>query len=133
MSINLVSDVELQQARLSITSHEISKLSYGTVRDYCGSYDLFPKLATYNGDLKDQQRCWMLKSILATVPIGSKIVEIGAGEPIVADILGRLGYSVVVVDPYEGAGNGPIAVEQFKSMYSHVDYIVDWFSTNLCL
>jgi len=106
-------------------------LSYGTVRDYCEGYDTIRNLATYSNDLKDQQRFWMLKTIIATQPRGATLVEIGAGEPAVADILGRLGYRVIVVDPYAGAGNGPQEVEHFKNLYKNVEYIVDLFSAEV--
>ncbi|MGU3544293.1 class I SAM-dependent methyltransferase [Methylobacterium sp. A52T] len=85
----------------------------------------------YNNDLKDSQRFWTLKTILATQPVGSTLLEIGAGEPIVADLLGRLGYRVIIVDPYEGAGNGPKEIDHFRRTYKSVEYVVDWFSTDL--
>src|SRR5258708_6778728 len=131
MSHRFVSDEQLHFFRAALRAYKTERLSYGVVRDYCESADLLPNLSSYQGDIKDQQRCWMLKAILANVPTGSRLVEIGAGEPIVADILGRLGYSVAVVDPYTGAGNGPTSVEEFRTAYSNVTFIVDWFSPDL--
>jgi len=45
------------------------------------------------------------------------LLEIGAGEPLIADLLDRLGYEVCVADPYDGSGNGPQQYEQFRSDY----------------
>ena len=63
--------------------------SYATVRDYCDSVDHLPLLATASRDLKDVQRPWALKAIVGSVRPGSRLLEIGAGEPIVADLLAR--------------------------------------------
>ena len=68
-------------------------LSYGTVQDYCDSYDHLPALATEAHDLKDCQRPWTFKTILGAVPYGGRLLEIGAGEPIVAELLSCLGYN----------------------------------------
>jgi hypothetical protein len=89
-------------------------LSYATVRDYCDSFDHLQPLATANGDLKDVQRPWMLKALLARLPPRGRVLEIGAGEPTVADLLQRLGHEVWIVDPYDGTGNGPREYEIFR-------------------
>lgn len=124
----------LGQARTvaaAVAGRSAPPLSYATVRDYCESADLMPALAAYNGDLKDVQRCWILKTLLASVPPGSTLLEIGAGEPIVADLLGKMGYRVIAVDPYEGTASGPTDVDYFRTVYRDVEYIVDWFSAEL--
>src|ERR1700730_3832195 len=122
MSQELVSDAELQKfLQLNRIGPPVG-LSYGVVGDYCEGFDIAPRLLSYNNDLKDLQRYWMLKTIVALLPSGATLLEIGAGEPMVADILGRLGYRVIVVDPYEGAGNGPTDVDRFKELYSHPEY-----------
>ena len=69
------------------------RLSYATAKDYCDSFDHMANLMQ-NGDLKDVQRPWMLKAILGKVPVGGRVLEIGAGEPLVGDILSRIGYEV---------------------------------------
>lgn len=131
MSTALVSDAELKTL-LTLGRETVAEgLSYGTVRDVARGMDLCPKLLGYNQDLKDGQRFWTLKAILASRPPGSTLLEIGAGEPVVADILGRLGYRVMVVDPYEGAGNGPRDVARFRKLYRNVSYNVAWFSPDL--
>ena len=94
---------------------ELAPLSYGTVRDFCDSFDHLHPIATANGDLKDNQRPWALKAILSVVPPGGRVLEIGAGEPFIADVLDRLGYEVWVVDPYDGTGNGPREHERFRT------------------
>ena len=48
------------------------------------------------------------------------MLEIGAGEPIVADLLARLGYDVTVVDPYDGRAGGPAEFELLKAAYPRV-------------
>ncbi len=98
----------------------VPSLSYGTVRDYCDSYDHLRGVATEARDLKDCQRSWMFKAILGNVPFGGKLLEIGAGEPIVAELLSSAGYDVTVVDPYEGQGNGPTEYQYFLQQYPEV-------------
>jgi len=108
-------------------SFEVPPLSYGTVRDFADSTENIPGLAGANFDMKDMQRCWMTKAIVASVPRGAKLLEIGAGEPLVAGLLSRLGYEVVIVDPYDGSGNGPREYEQFKAAYPDVRFIREQF------
>lgn len=130
-SVELASDDRLRAASDLYRGYAPLEVSYGTVRDYCEGADLFPALSCYNRDLKDIQRIWVLKTIMATVPVGGTLLEIGAGEPVIADILGRLGYRVIAVDPYEGAGNGPVEVEVFKELYPNLEYNLALFSTEL--
>ncbi len=108
-------------------SFAVPTLSYGTVRDFADSTENIPGLAGANFDMKDMQRCWMTKAIVGTVPRGAKLLEIGAGEPLVAGLLSRLGYDVTVVDPYDGSGNGPREFEQFKAAYPDVRFIREQF------
>src|SRR3954452_16872393 len=82
---------------------DVYPLSYGTVRDFADSLDNLAGLARANGDMKDLQRCWVLKAVLGNVERGDHLVEIGAGEPLVADVLTQLGHRVTVVDPYDGS------------------------------
>jgi glycosyltransferase involved in cell wall biosynthesis len=103
-------------------------VSYATVADFCDSVEHLRKIATHNGDLKDAQRPWMLKAILAHVAPGGRLLEIGAGEPFVADLLSSLGYDVWVVDPYDGFGNGPTEFELFKSRYPKLRFLRQYFS-----
>jgi uncharacterized UPF0146 family protein len=106
-------------------------VSAGTVADFVDSYDHLRPLATAANDLKDLQRPWAFKTILATIPKGSRICEIGAGEPLVAGALSDLGYDVTVVDPYDGSGNGPTALERFREDYPRVRFINQPFSSQL--
>jgi uncharacterized UPF0146 family protein len=101
--------------------------SYGTVEDFADSLDTMPNLAGANFDMKDLQRCWMLKAILGNVPVGSRLLEIGAGEPLVAGALSRLGYDVTVVDAYDGSGNGPKEFETFRSAYPDLTFVREHF------
>jgi glycosyltransferase involved in cell wall biosynthesis len=96
------------------------RVSYATVRDYCDSAERLPELATANGDLKDVQRPWALKTILAAIPSGSRLLEIGAGEPIVAGRLAQLGYDVTVIDPYDGRDRGPSEYDELSRRYPRV-------------
>jgi len=107
------------------------RLSYATVRDYCDSMDHLATLTTINRDMKDVQRPWVFKAILGTVKRGARLLEIGAGEPFVADLLSRLGYEVLIVDPYDGSGNGPRAFKAFTAAYPHIRFIRDYFTDDL--
>jgi hypothetical protein len=106
---------------------DVPELSYGTVRDLADSRDNLGELARANGDMKDLQRCWMVKAVLGSVEPGGHLIEIGAGEPLVADLLTRLGYRVTVVDPYDGSGHGPQQFDEFRSAYPDVDFIRERF------
>jgi hypothetical protein len=108
-------------------SFPVEPLSYGTVRDLADSRDHLGGLARAAGDMKDLQRSWMVKAVLGCVEPGGRLVEIGAGEPLVADLLSRLGYQVTVVDPYDGSGQGPIEFESFRSSYPDVSFIRERF------
>ncbi len=108
-------------------SFPVEELSYGTVRDFADSLDNLGGLARASGDMKDLQRCWMVKAILGTVERGGRLIEIGAGEPLVAGLLTRLGYSVTVVDPYDGSDQGPVEFERFAREYPDVEFIRERF------
>lgn len=107
-------------------------LSYGTVEDYVDSLEVLPDLATINRDLKDIQRTWVLKAILGCVPRAGKLLEIGGGDPWVADRLAKLGYEVWIVDPYDGRDNGPHNFHELQKKFRHVRFIRSLFpSTEL--
>ncbi len=108
-------------------SFPLPAASYGTVEDFADSADNMPGLAGANFDMKDLQRCWMLKAILGNVPVGSRLLEIGAGEPLVAGALSRIGYDVTVVDAYDGSGNGPKEFETFRTAYPDLAFVREHF------
>ena len=83
------------------------ELSYATVRDYCESADLLPQITGRDGDLKNVQRPWAVKAVHACAPPPARVLEIGGGEPLVSGFLSDLGYTVTLIDPYDGFGNGP--------------------------
>lgn len=112
-------------------NYQVEPVGYATVRDYCDSMDNLRPLTAINFDLKDPQRPWMLKAIIGTVQRGGKLLEIGAGEPYVASILSKLGYDVLVIDPYDGSGNGPQEFEAIKDHYPEISFIRNNFSDNL--
>jgi SAM-dependent methyltransferase len=118
-------------AELYRGKYETKPLSYATVRDYCDSFDHLRPLASANHDLKDVQRPWVFKAILGQVAPGGRLLEIGAGEPLVAELLRQLGYEVWVVDPYDGTGNGPREFEAFRARYPKVKFVRDYFSDRL--
>jgi hypothetical protein len=97
-------------------------LSYATVRDYCDGVDSFPWLATLN-DLKDAQRPWAVKAVLNCLPPGSRLLEIGGGDPVTASTLVALGYDVTICDPFDGRGNGPVEFEIYRSRYPEVNFV----------
>jgi hypothetical protein len=106
---------------------EVEPLSYGTVRDLADSVDHMGELARASSDMKDLQRGWMVKAILGSVEKGGRLVEIGAGEPLVAELLSRLGHDVTVVDPYDGSGHGPREFEQFRRSHPDLSFIRERF------
>lgn len=108
-------------------SFPLPPASYGTVRDFADSTEAMPGLAGANFDMKDMQRSWMVKAILGNVERGSRILEIGAGEPLVAGLLSRLGYEVTIVDPYDGSGSGPREYETFRRAYPDVSFVREQF------
>ncbi|HEY1236940.1 MAG TPA: hypothetical protein VGE91_01290 [Solirubrobacterales bacterium] len=114
-------------------SFEVEPLSYGRVQDLADSLDNLGGLARANGDMKDLQRCWALKAVLGTVERGAHLVEIGAGEPLVADLLTKLGHRVTVVDPYDGSGQGPREFDRFRSAYPEVEFIRERFPPSVAL
>ena len=106
-------------------------ISYATAEDFCDSFDHLRPLASASYDLKDVQRPWMVKAILGAVPRGGRLLEIGAGEPWVADMLHRLGYEVWIVDPYDGSGNGPGDYNLFAAQCPGIRFIREQFSAQL--
>src|SRR5438876_2534768 len=92
-------------------------LSYATVRDFCDSVDHLPWLGTHQNDLKDAERPWAVKATINCLPPGSRLLEIGSGEPLAAATLASLGYDVTVCDPFDGSGNGPVEYEAYKAAY----------------
>jgi SAM-dependent methyltransferase len=105
--------------------------SYGTVEDYCDSCDHLPWLSSVQNDLKDLQRPWTIKATLDLLPPPARLLEIGAGEPLVAAYLVQLGYEVTVVDPYDGSGGGPQDFELFMQTYPEVRIIRAPFQAGL--
>jgi SAM-dependent methyltransferase len=127
-SSSIIDQTELESLCCSVPHLDCAPISYGVVRDYVESLEMMPRLARYQGDLKDIQRSWMIKAILSVVPLGKKLLEIGGGEPLVADVLTRIGYEVVIVDPYDGSGNGPGDFERIKADYSGIRFIRERFT-----
>jgi glycosyltransferase involved in cell wall biosynthesis/2-polyprenyl-3-methyl-5-hydroxy-6-metoxy-1,4-benzoquinol methylase len=107
------------------------ELSYATVADYCDSADHLPALAMISQDMKDVQRPWVFKAVLGTLRRGSTLLEIGAGQPIVADLLARLGYDVWVIDPYDGRDGGPADPDAMRATYPRVRIVEGVFPTDL--
>jgi hypothetical protein len=105
--------------------------SYATVRDYCESLDELPKITAVDGDLKNVQRPWAVKAILAQFPPPARLLEIGGGEPIVSGFLSELGYNVTLVDPYDGFGNGPTDYERYVEQFPHVKIVREYFRPGL--
>jgi len=115
--------------------------SYATVRDYCESLDELPQITPVDGDLKNVQRPWTVKAILAYVPPPARLLEIGGGVPIVSGFLSELGYDVTLVDPYEGFGNAviesttsgvdPTDYQRYVEQFPNVKIVRDYFRPGL--
>jgi hypothetical protein len=108
-----------------------SAISYATVRDFCDSADQLSQITPSDGDLKNVQRPWAVKAILAHIPPPARLLEIGGGEPIVSGFLAELGYEVTLVDPYDGFGNGPTDYERYIENYPHVRILRGYFQPNM--
>lgn len=106
-------------------------MGYATVKDFCDSADYLSQMCKFDGDLKNVQRPWIIKTIMSQVPLGGKLLEIGGGIPSVAGFLTELGYEVTIVDPYQGDGNGPMEYEKYLQQYPHVNIIKAFFEPNL--
>jgi SAM-dependent methyltransferase len=77
------------------------------------------------------QRPWVLKALLGALPPRARLLEIGAGEPFVADLLSRLGHEVWVVDPYDGTGNGPREYDRYRCECPQLRFVRDLFGDRL--
>ena len=126
-SSSIIDRAELESLCCSVPLLNPAPISYGIVRDYVESLEMMPRFARYQGDLKDIQRSWIIKAILSVVPFGKTLLEIGGGEPLVADVLTRIGYEVVIVDPYDGSANGPNDFERVKADYAGIRLIRERF------
>jgi SAM-dependent methyltransferase len=111
--------------------YRVPPIGYATVRDYCDSADHLPVLATANHDMKDVQRAWAFKAVVGNVRPGGRLLEIGAGTPIVADLLARAGFEVWVLDPYDGRDGGPAAYAFFRATYPRVHLVRGLFPDGL--
>jgi ubiquinone/menaquinone biosynthesis C-methylase UbiE len=125
----LIDNINLLASHYS--GYSADPLSYGTVRDYCDSFDHLNPLATAVGDLKDCQRPWVLKAMISQLHRPSRLIEVGAGEPVIADLLQKLGHEVWIVDPYDGSGHGPTAFEQYTERYPNLHFARTVFSDEL--
>jgi hypothetical protein len=117
-------------ARFS-TPPQPSETSYATVRDYCESLDHLPRITGLDGDLKNVQRPWAVKTLLRALPPPARLLEIGGGEPIVSGFLNELGYDVTLVDPYDGFGNGPTEYEKYVDCFPNVKIVRGYFEPSM--
>ena len=118
-------------ARFTAPERRCCGTSYATVRDFCESVDELPQITRLDGDLKNVQRPWTVKAILAHRPPPACLVEIGGGEPIVSGFLSELGYDVTLIDPYDGSGHGPTDYERYRLRFPHVKIIREYFRPGL--
>jgi hypothetical protein len=133
MPIRVLSDPAQRKEIISRFSARDPKrgTSYATVRDYCESLDELPQISGVDGDLKNVQRPWAAKAILAHVPLPARLLEIGGGEPAVSGLLAELGYDVTLVDPYDGFGNGPTDYERYRQEFPQVKIIREYLRPGL--
>jgi SAM-dependent methyltransferase len=133
MPIRVLSDPAQRAEIISRFSRRDRSLgtSHATVRDYCESLDQLPQISAMDGDLKNVQRPWAAKAVLANVPLPARLLEIGGGEPTVSGLLAELGYDVTLVDPYDGFGNGPTDYERYRQEFPHVKIVREYFRPGL--
>lgn len=107
------------------------EISYATVRDFCESADLLSQITPSDGDLKNVQRPWAVKTIVSRIRPPARLLEIGGGEPIVSGFLAELGYDVTLVDPYDGFGNGPTDYDRYVEHFPHVRILRGYFQPEM--
>src|SRR6266511_5720523 len=69
----LFSDARLQELAERYKNYPIQPLSYAMVKDFCDGHDQLRPFAELNGDLKDVQRPWTIKTLLASLPKSSRV------------------------------------------------------------
>ena len=106
--------------RQRYTHYRPPRVGYATVRDFCDSVEHLPELATANARHEGRPATMDRQSRDRMPAPGARLLEIGAGDPLVADLLDRLGYQVTVVDPYDGRDGGPSDVERIRAAYPRV-------------
>ena len=122
---------DLPRLRHHYASFPVPNVGYGTVRDFSDSLEHLRALATAQGDLKDAQRPWMVKALWSIAPKHGRVIEIGAGQPFVADLLKRSGLDVTIVDPYDGSGNGPTEYAAFRERYPELTFVRARFDADI--
>ncbi len=100
-------------------------LSYATVADYAESVDAMPHLMAASSPPLGPQRGWAIKTLVATVPEGASILELAGSSPLAAGVLARLGYSVTVLDPFDGTASEPHTFTAITRGYSALEFIRD--------
>jgi hypothetical protein len=100
-------------------------LSYATVADYAHSMDAMPHLMAASSPPLGPQRGWAIKALVATVPEGASILELAGSSPLAAGVLARLGYSVTVLDPFDGTASEPHTFTAITRNYSALEFIRD--------
>lgn len=102
---------------------EATETSYATVRDFCDSADHLAQITSGDGDLKNVQRPWAVKTLLRSVMPPATLLEVGGGEPAIANFLHQLGYKVTIIDPYDGSGRGPVEFDEYRRCYPAVTLV----------
>jgi cephalosporin hydroxylase len=104
--VSVFGGVNTASLRTHYVEASLPQKDYGTVRDYCESRDWMLELMGTGNDLRDLQRAWIVKTLLAKAPAGSRLLELVLGESIAAPALGELGYEVTVADLTPGPLGG---------------------------
>jgi 2-polyprenyl-3-methyl-5-hydroxy-6-metoxy-1,4-benzoquinol methylase len=97
----------------------LTSLGYSRVQDYLRYHEAYPQLMNAKGDLKDVQRPWALEAVRQLVSPGGRILDLGGAACELAATLMN-DYDVTVVDPYEGAGNGPRSPDTYRQKYPKI-------------
>lgn len=109
------------------TFSDLLQCSYANVRTYNRLRDSHPELSQPTGNLKNYQRPWVADAILRNVPVGGRVVEIGADRCDLAEFLRKAGYDVWVVDPFDGSGAGVADYESIVKRFPHLTIVKSRF------
>ena len=109
---------------------DLLQCCYANVRTYNKLRDSYSELTPPSGDLKSYQRTWTVDAILRNVPVGGRVVEIGAGGCELAEYIRKAGYDVWIVDPFDGSAGGDADYESVVKRFPHLTIVKSTFDSS---